>query len=226
VGEAEPGDVVARALAAFAALSAGEIDAQTRAQRLRVEVRLPLARHFGAALDDAPEPHTRAPETPARAAQAAIIAARACLLMMGSGRATLRDDLLREVSRLGEAFCALNLSASRALGLPEPHEAARLAAALRVVARERSLSAAPPAQTPALVPAPSTPLQRAQAPRAPAWPAPRDHARDRVALALTVGVLVAALLWGVHTARRAIAEHRAAAAHDASAAVERLHEQR
>lgn len=226
MGEAEPADVVARALAAFAALSAGETDAQTRAQRLRVEVLLPLARHFDAALQDAPDPHTRAPESPARTAQAALIAARACLLIMGSGRATLRDDLLREVSRLGEAFCALNLSASRALGLPEPHEAARLAASLRVVARERSQSAAPPAQTPALVPAPSTPPQHAQAPRAQAWPAPRDPARDRVALALTVGVLVGALLWGVHTARRAIAAHRAAAARDASAAVERLHEQR
>ena len=101
MGEAEPADVVARALAAFAALSAGETDAQTRAQRLRVEVLLPLARHFDAALQDAPDPHTRAPESPARTAQAALIAARACLLIMGSGRATLRDDLMREVSRLG-----------------------------------------------------------------------------------------------------------------------------
>jgi len=216
VAEITPADVVGEALTAFSALSAGDTDAEARAQRLRVEVLLPLARHFDAALSDAPEPHTRAPESLVRTAQAALIAARACLLIMASGRASLREDLLREVSRLGEAFCTLNLSATRALGVPEPHEAARLAASLRVVARERSQSTAPPPQVPTLALPRSGPSLRAPAPRPQSWPAPRDLRSDGVALALTVGALIAALLWGVHAARSAIAAHRAAAAIDAS----------
>ena len=216
-------DVVTRALDAFGALTTAELDTASRAQRLRVEVLLPLARSFADALDDRPEPHTRTSEPPARTAQAALVGARACLVIMSAGRATLHDDLLREVTRLGVAFCALNISALDALGTPGPHEAARLSASLRVIARERSQASAPP---PPLAELREVASQGPSAEGARPWPAPRDRARFAASLVLTVTALVGALLWGVRTARVAIAAHRAQAPSSQSARGEAVDEQR
>lgn len=109
---------VEAALAAFRDLTAQALPAESRAQRLRTEVLLPLARAYGDALAGDDTGWQRLPADLPEHQRATFAAARACLVVLGNGRSALTADLLREVSRLGEGFCDLHL---RVLDVRDPH---------------------------------------------------------------------------------------------------------
>ena len=99
------------ALAAFRALTTMPLPAEARAQRLRTEVLLPLARAYSDALQGDHRWLQHRPdggETLSGHARATFAAARACLVILGTGRAQFAPETLREVLRLGEAFCGLH----------------------------------------------------------------------------------------------------------------------
>lgn len=97
------------ALAAFRELTTLALPAEARAQRLRTEVLLPLARHYADALqEDDRQWNTQVDQFPYHA-RATFAGARACLVILGNGRGQLGVDVLREVLRLGEHFCATHL---------------------------------------------------------------------------------------------------------------------
>jgi hypothetical protein len=108
---------VEAALAAFRDLTAQALPAESRAQRLRTEVLLPLARAYGDALAGDDGAWRRLPADLPEHQRATFAAARACLVVLGNGRSALTADLLREVSRLGEGFCDLHL---RVLDVRDP----------------------------------------------------------------------------------------------------------
>lgn len=97
------------ALGAFRELTTLALPAEARAQRLRTEVLLPLARHYAEALqEDDRQWNTQVDQFPYHA-RATFAGARACLVILGNGRGRLGVDVLREVLRLGERFCATHL---------------------------------------------------------------------------------------------------------------------
>lgn len=100
---------VEAALGAFRDLSGQALPAEARAQRLRTEVLLPLARAYADALDGDDAGWRRNPTDLPDHQRATFAAARACLVVLGNGRSALTPELLREVLRLGEGFCELNL---------------------------------------------------------------------------------------------------------------------
>jgi hypothetical protein len=100
---------VEAALGAFRDLAAQALPAEARAQRLRTEVLLPLARAYGDALLGDDTAWRRTPGDLPDHQRATFAAARACLVVLGNGRSALTSELLREVLRLGEGFCDLHL---------------------------------------------------------------------------------------------------------------------
>ncbi len=111
------------ALDSFRELTTSPLSGEARAQRLRTEVLLPIARHYDGPLRGGPTGFSDAPGNVARDARATLAAGRACLVILGNGRTVFGQDVLREVLRLGEALCELHV---RALGtLPESLAVAR-----------------------------------------------------------------------------------------------------
>jgi len=112
---AEPGTPhpLDAALDALKALTTSPLSGEERAQRLRTEVLLPIARHYDVPLRGGPTGFSDAPANVPRDARATLAAGRACLVILGNGRTVFGQDVLREVLRLGEALCELHV---RALG--------------------------------------------------------------------------------------------------------------
>jgi hypothetical protein len=112
---AEPGTPhpLDAALDALRELTGSPLTGDARAQRLRTEVLLPIARHYDVPLRGGPTGFSDASANVPRDARATLAAGRACLVILGNGRTVFGQDVLREVLRLGEALCELHV---RALG--------------------------------------------------------------------------------------------------------------
>ncbi len=118
------------ALGALRELTAQVLAPGERASRLRAEVLLPLAQAYQGTLraDQAARAEwDAAPGLLPYHHRATMVAARACLLILGNGKETLTPDMLREVLRLGESFCDLHGIAQRRLDPTDVDRAARVA---------------------------------------------------------------------------------------------------